>query len=41
MNIKAKRTILDVVKYHIVPHVSGKDFTFHMWKSLCGILINP
>jgi hypothetical protein len=27
-NIKAKRTILDVVKYHIIPLVYGKDFAF-------------
>jgi hypothetical protein len=25
-NIKAKRTILDAVKDHIIPHVSGKTF---------------
>jgi hypothetical protein len=29
-NIKAKRTILDVVKDHIIPHVSGKDFAFQI-----------
>ena len=29
-NIKAKRTILDAVKDHIIPHVSGKDFAFQM-----------
>jgi hypothetical protein len=34
-NIKAKRTILDVMKDHIILHVSGKDFTFQMWQSLC------
>jgi hypothetical protein len=27
-NIGVKRTILDAVKDHVVPHVSGKDFTF-------------
>jgi hypothetical protein len=27
-NIKAKKTILDAVKYHVIPHVSGKDFAF-------------
>jgi hypothetical protein len=27
-NIRAKRTILDAVKDHIIPHVFGKDFTF-------------
>jgi hypothetical protein len=29
-NIKAKRTILDMVKYHSIPHISGKDFAFDM-----------
>jgi hypothetical protein len=29
--IRAKRTILDAVKDHVIPYVSGKDFTFHMW----------
>jgi hypothetical protein len=27
-NIKAKRTILDAVKEHIIPHAFGKDFAF-------------
>jgi len=27
-NIKAKRTILDAVKYHIIPLIYGKDFAF-------------
>jgi hypothetical protein len=36
-NIKAKRTILNVVKDHIIPHVSGKDFAYQMWQSLCGL----
>jgi hypothetical protein len=40
-NIKAKRTILDAVKDHIIPHVSGKDFTFQMWQSLCGLYQSP
>jgi hypothetical protein len=40
-NIKAKRNILDVVKYHIIPHVYGKDFTFHMWQSLCSLYQIP
>jgi len=29
-NIRAKSVILDAIKNHIIPHVSGKDFTFHM-----------
>jgi hypothetical protein len=36
-NIRAKRTIFDAVKDHIIPHVFGKDFTFQMWQSLCGL----
>jgi hypothetical protein len=40
-NIKAKRTILDAVKDHIIPHVSGKDFAFQMWQSLCGLYQSP
>jgi hypothetical protein len=36
-NIKANKSILDVVKDQIITHVSGKDFSFKMWKSLCGI----
>ena len=35
MNIKAKRTILDAVKDHIIPHVFGKVFSYEMWTSLC------
>jgi hypothetical protein len=35
-NIKAKRNILDAIKDHIIPHVYGKDITFHMWNFLCG-----
>ena len=33
-NIKAKRIILDSVKDHIIPHVSGRDFAYQMWESL-------
>jgi hypothetical protein len=31
-NIRAKRTILDVVREHVIPQISGKVFAFHMWK---------
>jgi hypothetical protein len=27
-DVKAERTNLDVVKYHIIPHVSDKEFSF-------------
>jgi hypothetical protein len=40
-NIKGRRTILDAVKDHIIPHVSGKDFAFQMWHSLCGLYQSP
>ena len=33
-NIRAMRVILDAVKDHIVPHVSGKDHAFEMWEVL-------
>jgi hypothetical protein len=36
-NIKAKRTILNAVKDHIISHVSGKDFAFQTWQSLCSL----
>ena len=41
MNIKAKRTILDAVKDHIIPHVFDKDFAFQMWQSLCSLYQIP
>jgi hypothetical protein len=40
-NIKAKKTILDVVKEHIIPHVFGKDFAFQMSQSLCNLYQSP
>jgi hypothetical protein len=40
-NIRAKRTILDAVKDHIIPHVFGEDFTFQMWQSSCGLYQSP
>jgi hypothetical protein len=33
-NIRAKRTILDAVKDHVIPHVSGKELAFQMWQTL-------
>ena len=29
-NIRAKRTTLDAVKHHRIPHVSGNEFSFQM-----------
>jgi hypothetical protein len=36
-NIKAKRTICDAVRKHIIPHLTGKDYAFEMWTSLCKL----
>ena len=30
-DIKARRIILDAVKDHVIPHISGKDRAFKMW----------
>jgi hypothetical protein len=33
-NIKAKRIILDAIKDHVIPHVTGKSNAYKMWESL-------
>jgi hypothetical protein len=33
-NIKAKRIILDTIKDHVIPHVTGKYNSYEMWDSL-------
>jgi hypothetical protein len=33
-NIKDKIIFLDSIKYHLIPHVTGKDNSYEMWKSL-------
>jgi hypothetical protein len=33
-SIKAKRIILDVIKDHLIPHVTGKANAYEMWESL-------
>lgn len=33
-NVKAKRIILDAIKDHVIPHVTGKKYAFEMWESL-------
>jgi hypothetical protein len=33
-NVKAKRMLLDAVKDHIIPHVSGKKNAYEMWEAL-------
>jgi hypothetical protein len=40
-NTKAKRNIFDAIKGHIIPRVSGKDFTFKMWQSFSGLYQSP
>jgi hypothetical protein len=36
-NNKAKRTICDAVRDHIIPHSTGKDYAYDMWASLCKL----
>jgi hypothetical protein len=36
-NNKAKRTISDAVRDHIIPHVTGKAHAYQMWASLCSL----
>ena len=33
-NIKAQRIILDAIKDHIIPHISGKSNAYEMWDAL-------
>ena len=33
-DIKARHIILDAVKDHVIPHLSGKDRAFKMWHAL-------
>jgi hypothetical protein len=33
-SIKAKRIILDAIKDHLIPHVTGKSNAYEMWESL-------
>jgi hypothetical protein len=36
-NNKAKRTICDAVRDHIIPHLTGKTYAYEMWESLCNL----
>ena len=36
-DIKAKRILLDAIKYHMIPHVSGKDYAHQMWTTLTNL----
>jgi hypothetical protein len=40
-NTKAKRTICDVVRDHIIPHLTSKDYAFEIWASLCKLYQSP
>jgi hypothetical protein len=40
-NIKAKRTICDAVRDHIIPHLTGKDCAYEIRASLCKIYQSP
>jgi hypothetical protein len=33
-DVKAKRIILNAIKYHVVPHVSNKVHAYQMWEDL-------
>ena len=35
--IKSKRIILDVVKGHVIPHVTNKDRAYEMWDALTNL----
>ena len=37
---KAKRSILDGVKDHVIPHVRGKDHAFEVWEALTNLYQN-
>ena len=36
-DIKARRITLDAIKYHVIPHVSGKDHAHQMWITLTNL----
>ena len=36
-NARAKRSIVDGIKDHIIPHVRGKDHAFDIWDSLTNL----
>jgi hypothetical protein len=40
-NTKAKRTICNVVRDHIIPHLTGKDYAFEIWASMCKLYQSP
>jgi hypothetical protein len=38
-NNKEKRMMCDALRDHIIPHLTGKDYAFEMWVSLCKALL--
>jgi hypothetical protein len=40
-NNKAKRNICDAVRDDVIPHLTGKDYSFEMWASLCKLYQSP
>jgi hypothetical protein len=40
-NTKAKQTICDAERDHIIPHLIGKGFAFEMWASLWKLYQSP
>ena len=36
-DVKKRRIILDVVKDHVIPHISAKDHAFQMWTTLTNL----
>jgi hypothetical protein len=40
-NKKAKRTICDGVRDHVIPHLTGKGYAFEIWESFCKLYQSP
>jgi hypothetical protein len=40
-NTKEKLIVCDVVRDHIIPHLTAKDCPFEMWASLCKLYQSP
>jgi hypothetical protein len=40
-NTKVKMTICHGVRDHVIPHLTGKDYAFKMWESLCKLYQSP
>ena len=34
---KAQTLYLDSIKYHVIPHITGKSHAFDIWKALCTL----